>query len=64
MLYNPLENPIRKTINVDLYYTGLNDQVNISKNDGSTYSLKIDRDYTIDIDIEIPSRGWTWYVLN
>lgn len=63
MLYNPLENPIRKTINVDLYYTGLNDQVNISKNDGSTYSLKIDRDYTIDIDVEIPSRGWTWYVL-
>jgi len=63
MLYNPLEIPIKKTITIDLYYTGLNDKAIISKNDGPEKTLSINRDYTIDLEIDIPARGWTWYIL-
>ncbi|MDZ7604563.1 MAG: hypothetical protein U5K79_03025 [Cyclobacteriaceae bacterium] len=63
MLYNPLETPIKKTINVNLYYTGLDRTAKITKNDTDEFSAKIKRDYSIDISIEIPSRGWTWYVI-
>jgi len=63
MLYNPLETPIRKTININLYYAGLESEAKIIKNDDEESSLKINRDYTIDLLIEIPARGWTWYVI-
>lgn len=63
MLYNPLEEPIKKTINVNLYYTGLDDKATISNNDGTGKEFEIDRDYNVQLEIEIPARGWTWYVI-
>jgi hypothetical protein len=63
MLYNPLETPIKKTINVNLYYTGLDNTAKITQNDTDEFTTKIKRDYSIDISIEIPARGWTWYVI-
>jgi len=63
MLYNPLEKPVKKSIQVNLYYTGLTDRVQISKEDGPSFTKTIDREYKIDLDIDIPARGWTWYVM-
>ncbi|MFC2126047.1 hypothetical protein ACFLU5_14690 [Bacteroidota bacterium] len=64
MLYNPLSEKIHKTIEVDLYYTGLQDEIMISREDGP-YEKKILEDKTkIQLQIDIPARGWTWMVLN
>ena len=63
MLYNPLEVPIKKVIDVNLYYTGLVQTASISKNDGESRDYNIDRDYSIGLEIEIPARSWTWYVI-
>ena len=63
MLYNPLEKPIRKTITVDLYYTGLESVAKIIKNDDEESMAVVKRDYSIDLSIEIPARGWVWYVI-
>jgi len=63
MLYNPLEEPIRKTIDVNLYYTGLGEKARISTNDGPEIEFEIDRDYNIQLEIDIPARGWAWYVI-
>jgi hypothetical protein len=62
-LYNPLEDPIKKMIDVSLYYTGLNDKATISKNDDPGKVFDIDRNYNAQLEIEIPARGWTWYVI-
>ncbi len=63
MLYNPLEAPIKKTIEINLYYTGLEDKATISINDGPGEVYDINRDNTIELAIDIPARGWTWYVI-
>jgi hypothetical protein len=63
MLYNPLEMAIQKTIKIPLYYTGLSDEVNISHEGKDEDTYKLNRDYTIDIEVEIPARSQTWYVI-
>ena len=63
MLYNPLEEPIIKPIKLDLYYTGLANKAYVSKNGGEAIKYDISRDYYIMLEIEIPARGWTWYLI-
>lgn len=63
MLYNPLEEAIKKTINVNLYYTGLDSKAIISKNGSPGKTFDIKRNYDVELEIEIPARGWTWYVI-
>ncbi len=63
MLYNPLEKTIKKSIQINLYFTGLNDRVQVSMEDGPSFNKTIDREYKIDLDIDIPARGWTWYIM-
>ncbi len=62
MLYNPLEAAIHKTIGVNVYYTGLNKQAMVYHEGLDPENLIIDRDYTVEIPIDIPARSQTWYV--
>ncbi|TKG94531.1 hypothetical protein EYV94_11315 [Puteibacter caeruleilacunae] len=61
MIYNPLTEPIKRKIKVDLYYTGLKDQVTLRQNDGKANKVKLDRDYSIWLDVEIPAKSQTWF---
>lgn len=63
MLYNPTDTPIRRTIQLPLYYTGLSTQATVKEQGGkaNTYTLK--RDYTISLDIDIPAKGYNWYTI-
>jgi hypothetical protein len=63
MLYNPLEMAIQKTIKIPLYYTGLSDEVNISHEGKNEDTYELSRDYSIDLEIEIPARSQTWYLI-
>jgi hypothetical protein len=62
MLYNPLNVPIRKQIEIDLYYTGLKDTLRISKEDGDFKTVSMASGGILNLDIEIPANKWTWYV--
>jgi len=63
MLYNPLDVPIRKDISVNLYYTGLDKEARLLDNKGNETSLELNRDYTIDLPINIPPRSQQWFVI-
>jgi hypothetical protein len=63
MVYNPLEENIKKTITIDLYYTGLKGEVFLSKNDGIAKTYETDDNQKIELVIEIPARGWAWYTI-
>ncbi len=63
MVYNPLNEPIKRRIKLNLYYTGLKDNASISEQDGIDKTIKIDRDYNIFVDIEIPAHSQTWFVI-
>lgn len=63
MLFNPLSQPITRTIRVPVYYTGLSDSVKISDLSGKKEILTVSRDYIIDLQTSIPAHGYQCYIL-
>ena len=63
MVYNPLENKVRKTLQIPLYYTGKTTTATLREQDGKSQKLKLDRDYRIQLPVEVPARGVTWFVI-
>ncbi len=64
MVYNPLDQPVRKTLNVPLYYSGLTRLARVTQEDkgrGLTYSL--DRNYSIQVPVEMQPQSVTWFVV-
>ena len=52
-----------KTINVPLYYTGLNEKAWVSHKGGRPTSYELARDYSIELPVSIPAEEITWYVV-
>lgn len=63
MLFNPLKNPITRTLKIPVYYTGLSGKVMVQEKEGKSKAYQIDRDYTITITVSIPSEGYKDLVL-
>ena len=63
MLYNPLEKEINKSVTIDLYYTGLKDNAMIGKEDGPYEKIELTDKTILDLNIQIPAKGWTWFIL-
>jgi len=63
MFFNPTDKVIRKKMDLPLYYTGLETTALIRKKeeDSKIYTLK--RDYSIEMEIEVPAKGYTWFVI-
>jgi hypothetical protein len=63
MVYNPTDKPIKKTISLPLYYTGLDKVAKVAEKDNNSILYKINRDYSIDLEINIPAYANNWYVI-
>lgn len=63
MLFNPLDEPITRTIEIPVYYTGLAEEVVLQDQNHTTNNCKVNRDYKITIKVTIPAKGYRWYVL-
>jgi len=63
MIYNPLQEDIKRTIKVDLYYTGLKDKAEIRGQMGLKKIVNLNRDYSVFLDVEIPAHSQTWFVI-
>lgn len=79
VVYNPLPTELRKTINVNLYYTGLTDVAMVSTAAKSSFAdgavdettteespavpYRLARDYSIDLDVTVPAGGMRWFVI-
>lgn len=61
MLYNPLKQPIARTIQLPLYYTGLTTTASISEQEGSSKNYVVDAaTNSINLTVNIPAEGYTW----
>ena len=60
MLYNPTATPIIRHIQLPLYYTGLKSRASISVVEGLAKVYQLNRDYSVDIVVQIPANGYTW----
>lgn len=63
MLYNPLDTAITRTIKLPLYYTGLTSVAKIRVEEGELKEYKLNRDYSVDVTVEIPAHGNIWLTI-
>jgi hypothetical protein len=63
LFFNPTDEEITRTIKLPLYYTGLDKKAYISEHGNRSKVYKLNRDYTVDLKINIPANGYTWYVI-
>jgi hypothetical protein len=63
VVFNPLAEPVEKTIRVNLYYTGLTDRATVRAGGGQAVAYELNRDYAIDIPVKIGPADFAWYVI-
>ncbi|MCJ7465831.1 MAG: alpha-galactosidase [Maribacter sp.] len=63
MLFNPTENEIKERIKIPLYYTGLTNDIMISEKDENIKKQKLNRKFETYIEVKIPAKGYTWFVI-
>jgi len=61
MLYNPLDQPMTRTIRVPVYYTGLQQLAWVCQGEGPARALRVDRDYMVELTVHIPAKSHAWY---
>ena len=62
MVYNPLDQEVRRVLSVPLYYTGLRGKARVSEREGAARSLKLDSHETAALPVTVPARGVTWFL--
>jgi hypothetical protein len=62
MIYNPLNVPIERKINVNLYYTGIRNSATSVSSTGETRVLPVDANGQVWIKFNIPAKGQEWFV--
>ena len=63
MIYNPLNEVIKRELNVPVYYTGLKDKVNITEQEGQSITVAINENGKIKFEVTIPAKGYNFYIL-
>lgn len=63
LFFNPTDREIVRTIRLPLYYTGLTKSASIREAEGKSGRYRLNRDYSVDLKVTIPARGYTWYVV-
>lgn len=62
-VFNPLNETVTKKLRVNLYYTGLTGTAQVREKDASAKRYKLNRDYSVEILIQVPAQGMTWFVV-
>ncbi len=63
MFFNPTDKEIVRTVELPLYYTGLEKVARIREGEGRSKKHKLNRNYSVNMQITIPAKGYTWYVV-
>lgn len=63
MFFNPTNEVIERTIKLPLYYSGLKDKARIRVEDGTVKTYRLNRDYSVNITVNIPANGHVWLVV-
>jgi hypothetical protein len=63
MMYNPLNEPITRTLYIPVYYTGLKDKAAVKEQEGASKTVAVTRDNKIKLTVTIPANGYQYYVI-
>jgi hypothetical protein len=62
-LYNPLSEPIHRTVRLPLYYTGLSSEAAVQREGGKSDKIGLARDYSTEVEVQIPAHSRTWFLI-
>ena len=60
VVYNPLDEPVQESLDLNLYYTGLSQQADVSLDGKAPSKVAIDARNKMTLSVEVPARGVTW----
>ena len=63
VVFNPLEADVSTSLQVNLYYTGLTQKAKVRDRSGVTQELDLNRDYTVEVPVQVQAQGMSWYVI-
>jgi len=63
MVFNPLDEPVKQTLLLPLYYTGLTETASIREQEGGGQIYELDREYRVELPVEVEARGRIWFVI-
>lgn len=63
MIHNPLNEPIKRDLRVSLYYTGVEGSALVSEQDGKARKMKVAPNGELLLQVEIPAKSQTWFVI-
>ena len=63
MCDNPSEKELTRDIQLRLYYTGVTKRACMREQEGTRATYTLNRDYTVNLTVKIPAKGYTWYVI-
>ncbi len=61
--FNPLNETVTRTLDVNLYFTGLSDVAMIREGEKSAQRYEIARDYAVPIEVTLPAQGFGWWTI-
>jgi len=63
MVFNPLRQPIERTIDVPLTYAGIKGVAAVSNEDGPSFPLKVSASGTIQLKIRLEPESYGWFLI-
>jgi len=63
MVYNPLDEEIKRELYIPVYYTGLETKARIREKEGREDEYKISRDYFVRLTVTVPARGYNYWII-
>jgi len=63
VVFNPTDEPIERELEVNLYYTGLEDKAVVGNDSESMREFPIARDFSCQVPVQVPARGFNWYLI-
>ncbi len=63
VVFNPLKETVKRTLRVNVYYTGLTDKTTVRDMTGEAKVYQLDRDYSIEIPVEMNAESFCWFLL-
>lgn len=63
VVYNPTDQALSERLKVNVYYTGLQETAIVMSSEGKSSQVDVQRDYTIDLEVDVPPNGMSWYLL-
>lgn len=63
VVFNPLDRPVKRVLKLPLYYAGLSETAMIRCEEGQPVAYKLDRQYNVELPVEMGPNSVTWFVI-